>query len=113
VTKQKDEAIRSLPQRLSNATLSLPVVTWTPVQIKARTRKRSSATTYMLPKKQPTEPAQARAWRALHLKYPNHKIPKQKSFVEIANEINLSLKKEPERRTVSPSTVQRLLGTKK
>ncbi|HXZ22801.1 MAG TPA: hypothetical protein VEH78_08555 [Pseudolabrys sp.] len=110
MTKQKDEAIRSLPKRLSNATLSFPIVTWTGAQTKAHTRKRRRY--YTLPKKQPTEPAQARAWRVLHMKYRNHKIPK-KPFVAIAKEINLSLKAEPDRRTVSPSTVQRLLGIKK
>lgn len=37
MTKQKVEA---LPQRLSNATLGFPVVTWTSVQTKLPTRKR-------------------------------------------------------------------------
>ena len=86
MTKQKDEAIRSLRKRLSNAALSFPVVTWTPAQANARKgqtkARKHSAPIFVLPDQEPLERSQALAWKALHALYPNHEIP-NKSAAEI------------------------------
>jgi hypothetical protein len=116
---------RTLPQRLSNATLSggtaldgrlLPdkgaslAVEW---QTQANVHSKQNWAAFdNLAKEEPTKPAQARAWRVLHLKYPDHKIPKKRSAAEITEEINSWLRREPGHRRVSISTVQRVLGRK-
>jgi hypothetical protein len=139
VMKRKNKSIESLPQRLSNATLSdgtaldgrllsgksasvdlnqldsktniAAVVGW---QTQANVQdKRNRAAFDFLPKKEPREPKRAQAWKELHLKYPNHKIPKKKSAAEIRREVNTSLSRGPDRGSVSISTVQRVLGRKR
>lgn len=121
--------IESLPQRLSNATLSdgrlLPSVDLNQLGSKTKIAaggpqtqanvqsKRNRAAFDILPEEEPRKPAQARAWMALHSLYPDHKIPK-KPATQIKDEINRWLSKHStERRKVSPSTVQRVLGRKK
>ena len=122
VTKQKDEAIRSLPKRLSNATLSLPVVTWTSVQAKARksrrkarksrrkARKHTRAYIFVLPDHEPLERSKALAWKALHALFSDHKIP-NKSAAELLRMVNKWLN-DHGHHSVSPSTLQRVLGRK-
>jgi hypothetical protein len=123
VMKRTNKSIESLPQQLSNATLSdgrlLPSVDLNQPDSKTKIAaggrqtqatvrsKRNRAAFDTLPKEEPRERAQARAWQVLHLRFPDHKIPK-KSAAEITEIINSSLRKD--RQKVSVSTVQRVLG---
>jgi hypothetical protein len=72
---------------------------------------------YMLPINQPTQPAQARAWRALKSLFQDGKVPKHLSIFHLTGQVNGWLSKQKvsiaDRPSVGDSTVARVLGQKK